>query len=104
MRVLFVVPTAAKRWVVRTLTWILLLCCRCFDLSSSEASEMVLANLILLDKSVTCFRLFIAAYRQVHAQGADTFAVSCLIGLSIYLCCILICLYTNHRSQATAWV
>ncbi|KAI4976837.1 hypothetical protein ZWY2020_050444 [Hordeum vulgare] len=76
----------------------------CIDFESSGAGEAVFQEFMLMDRSVTCVKLFIIAYRQVHAEGAGLLAFSCLLGLWIYLCIIVIHLYMKHRSHARAWI
>nr|XP_045085414.1 uncharacterized protein LOC123493467 [Aegilops tauschii subsp. strangulata] len=77
----------------------------CIDLEFNEAGDpRVFENFLLLDKSITCFKLFITAYRDVHANGFGTSPVSCLVGLFLHLFTILIYLYKNHKPWARAWV
>lgn len=97
-------PVAASSSIVAIFAAGLRLTQLCFDLDLNGAGEKVLENFLLTDKSVTCFKLFFSAYRQVHAEGVGMFAFSCVFGLSIHLFTIVIYLYINHTTLARAWI
>lgn len=60
--------------------------------------DLIFNNFSLIDKLVSCSRLYIIGYDALHAKGSQVFGFVCLLGCFLHWFAIAYHLVRNHRT------
>jgi hypothetical protein len=60
--------------------------------------DLVINNFSLVDKLVSCIKLYVTGYDAVHTKGSEMFGFVCLLGCFIHWFALVYYLVRNYRT------